>query len=320
MTDDLVHSTRPSLWRLAVRCGDAAVFVALPSAPMSLADFLGRRAGTNLLEQGSNYALSVAKVTDDDTHAPAGVDASLFVGVFGSSDAGAQPLTVGLAKTTPAIVYTGSSSFPDPFAVLETINPGKILADWASRVPPASSLSCPTPPMASIDLDESRRDFDELAIYELLLRDEVKAGKAQIIESMTEAVVAAPQKQLSQVLATVPCLSVKAFASFFQRNVRPSSLQTTAPVPKDWRVLAKETINKPFRSKSPDGWEVFRQRYPDSNGSVRFSRVGFSDDGAQAIVYVDYRWGWVGGEGYLYVLQKSATGWQILYRDKLWVS
>ncbi|MEM7011975.1 MAG: hypothetical protein AAF585_10875, partial [Verrucomicrobiota bacterium] len=68
------------------------------------------------------------------------------------------------------------------------------------------------------------------------------------------------------------------------------------------------------------GWTGYYQSHPQSKGYVEFSRVGISDDGGQALVYVGHQKGWGEGSGRILLLQRSGASWSIVDHVTLWGS
>jgi hypothetical protein len=71
--------------------------------------------------------------------------------------------------------------------------------------------------------------------------------------------------------------------------------------------------------KQPDGWKAFYDKYPGSVGYVSLSRVGFSMEMNQAVVYVAHWCGGLCGKGKLVLLQKQNGVWKITKEMLLWI-
>lgn len=69
-----------------------------------------------------------------------------------------------------------------------------------------------------------------------------------------------------------------------------------------------------------DGWEAFRERYPDSSGLTELSCVGFSEDHTQALVYVGSSGGGRVGSGWVTLLEWNGSAWEIQEFVRVWVS
>ena len=67
-------------------------------------------------------------------------------------------------------------------------------------------------------------------------------------------------------------------------------------------------------------WLAYYKRFPGSPGILTFSRVGFSEDGAQALFYVADRCGGLCGGGFYVVMQKRSGHWLIEKEIEMWIS
>lgn len=75
-----------------------------------------------------------------------------------------------------------------------------------------------------------------------------------------------------------------------------------------------------FRVNCEDGWKKFYKRYPKSNGNMGLSKVGFDKERTHAVVHYGNQRQCLDGEGYLFVLEKSQIGWEVVYKQSTWVS
>jgi hypothetical protein len=65
----------------------------------------------------------------------------------------------------------------------------------------------------------------------------------------------------------------------------------------------------PARPGSPDGWQSFYDRFPDSAGYMQFSAVGFDAGKTRALVYIAHHCGNLCGGGAHHLLQKVDGAW-----------
>lgn len=86
-----------------------------------------------------------------------------------------------------------------------------------------------------------------------------------------------------------------------------------------YRLISPEEMERMF-SEHGTGWSDFYERYPESNGLIYFSRVGFNLQRDQAFVYLADSCGGLCGQGSYVLLKKEATGWKIQQKKGLWVS
>jgi hypothetical protein len=103
------------------------------------------------------------------------------------------------------------------------------------------------------------------------------------------------------------------FKSFEQANREPSLLQYHFAIQKSYQIVASAELDSAFRRRAlnagDDGWEGFRQSFPDSSGYVILSAVGFNSDKTIGLVYVDYRCGGLCGSSSYYILEKRNGRW-----------
>ena len=65
-------------------------------------------------------------------------------------------------------------------------------------------------------------------------------------------------------------------------------------------------------SSQSDWGNVLKEKYPDSNGYMFFSRVGFNNAHDQALIYVGRVYGPLAGEASYYLLEKKDAKWMIV--------
>ncbi len=72
--------------------------------------------------------------------------------------------------------------------------------------------------------------------------------------------------------------------------------------------------------KDGDGWERFRRNYPESDGTLRFSRVGLDPDVTQAVLYAGQQFDWSVGAGGYWLFSKAGGSWTESGRVGTWIS
>tara|TARA_B100000315_G_C14439805_1_gene524170 strand:- start:267 stop:914 length:648 start_codon:yes stop_codon:yes gene_type:complete len=84
-----------------------------------------------------------------------------------------------------------------------------------------------------------------------------------------------------------------------------------------YKIISPAEINSFFSYK--DGWEKFYSHYPDADGLMTFSRVGFNEDLSQALVYIGAQWSDLSGTGIYVLLEKEVDGaWAIALSLRAW--
>jgi hypothetical protein len=103
------------------------------------------------------------------------------------------------------------------------------------------------------------------------------------------------------------------FASFDAANKTAATLNSDFQLSKPARLVTQEELKTAFKSSSRsavgDGWQGFRDHFPDSAGYLILSGVGFSADRTVALVYIEHRCGGLCGAARYYILQKRSDRW-----------
>ena len=69
-----------------------------------------------------------------------------------------------------------------------------------------------------------------------------------------------------------------------------------------------------------DGWARFRKEFPDSDGTLRLSRVGFDRDVTQAMLYAGQQFDWNVGSGGFWLFSCLDGEWTEVGRAGSWLS
>ena len=69
-----------------------------------------------------------------------------------------------------------------------------------------------------------------------------------------------------------------------------------------------------------DTWGRYYEKYPNSAGLFRLSRVGFNSDGNQAAFYISNHCGGLCGSGYFVIMEKVNSNWKVVQEIQAWVS
>jgi hypothetical protein len=116
-------------------------------------------------------------------------------------------------------------------------------------------------------------------------------------------------------------LDQSAVNDFAKRNNRGCSLRGS------WLHLRRKCViipsqqEKEFFAKNVRGWDYFYECYPNSQGILRLSRVGFNDRFDQAVVYLENMAWFLAGTGlYVFLTKKMDENWEIRKNDLAWIS
>ncbi len=69
-----------------------------------------------------------------------------------------------------------------------------------------------------------------------------------------------------------------------------------------------------------DGWDTFYTKFPDSEGIIRFSRVGYNLQGTKALVEYAYSYHYLGADGGYIYLNRVNGSWIIEAFISVWAS
>src|SRR5262249_35669690 len=79
-------------------------------------------------------------------------------------------------------------------------------------------------------------------------------------------------------------------------------------------------LQKFFYRNGDKAWEQFREQFPQTRGTVEFSRVGLNESVDQALLYVGLQCHWLMGTGHYFLYQKGADGWEEAAMATAWIS
>jgi len=113
-------------------------------------------------------------------------------------------------------------------------------------------------------------------------------------------------------------LNPETIEDFKSKNKESSRLEKKFPTKNTYVLISDEELKK-FFDKGLN-WEGFYKKYPKSGGFSAFSRVGFSADGKQALVFVAQSCGGLCGEGNYYFLKNENGEWKVIKKQMTWIS
>lgn len=86
-------------------------------------------------------------------------------------------------------------------------------------------------------------------------------------------------------------------------------------------LVSAEEIRHIFSNTDVNrGWEEFYRRYPNSSGTISFSRIAYNTGKTQAMVDMGNMYASLGGEGFMIFLTLENNGWKILKVIHTWIS
>jgi hypothetical protein len=151
----------------------------------------------------------------------------------------------------------------------------------------------------------------ELDVIEALLinkhPDILAAGGTLVVSELTDA--DSLVRTLTQAASVgVPAEAIDEFRRMNQLHYPlPAALLRRLPL----QTFSEEALQTVFQAGPSLGWQEFYNEYPQTPGLITLSRVGFSSDGATAIVYYGIQSGGLNGQGRFVVLKLLGDGWQV---------
>lgn len=109
---------------------------------------------------------------------------------------------------------------------------------------------------------------------------------------------------------------------FQAKNKEIAQLKKKFPTKINYKLINIDELRE-FFAYEFDGemdWEAFYKKYPKSGGLYTFSRVGFSQDGQQALLFVTNWCRSLCGEGNYYLLKKENGEWKVINKHMIWIS
>lgn len=85
-------------------------------------------------------------------------------------------------------------------------------------------------------------------------------------------------------------------------------------------LLGQNKFDEIFEKGVGLGWIEFDKRFPNSTGRIYLSRLGFSNNKNEALLYYDIRSGGLSGAGFFIYLKKENKKWQNIAWARMWVS
>lgn len=124
--------------------------------------------------------------------------------------------------------------------------------------------------------------------------------------------------ELKRVESKLTTISPETLNDFQEKNKESSPLEKAFKLSLPYVLFSEQEDKEIFQDAR--SWQEFYKRYPDSQGLITLSKVGFNKGMNQALVYIgNQRYG-LGGAGYYVLLSKKNDIWSIQDMFGAWVS
>lgn len=146
-------------------------------------------------------------------------------------------------------------------------------------------------------------------------------GSRQVVRSSTRSGLYLPageERALSYLRENFETLSEETLADFLAKNRRQHPVEPDFNPGGRLTCVSDEEFEHIFRDG--EGWNRFRQRFPESDGTLRFSRVGLDRDVTQAMLYAGQQFDWSVGSGGFWLFSKSDGVWVEAGKSGAWLS
>lgn len=146
-------------------------------------------------------------------------------------------------------------------------------------------------------------------------------GKRQVARSMTRSGWRLPEDEerlISYLRENLQGLETRTLDDFLAKNHERHPVEPD--LNPDGRLLCvgDEEFRRIFEDDG--GWDRFRQEFPESDGTLRFSRVGLNQDVTQALFYAGQQFDWSVGSGGYFLFSRSGGEWAETTRAGVWIS
>jgi hypothetical protein len=145
----------------------------------------------------------------------------------------------------------------------------------------------------------------------LVVNQEIRAGgpinNHSFMQSMKEQ-----YSELDTMVFYDPVLAIDSVYYFENKFSVPSKKVSLISAEEIQYIFSNTEINA--------GWEEFYRRYPNSPGTISFSRIGYNTDKTQAVVDMGNMYASLRGEGFLVFLKLENNKWKIVITMLTWIS
>ena len=160
---------------------------------------------------------------------------------------------------------------------------------------------------------------DEQEVLAVCL-DHLYLGGRQVVRSLTRSGLHRPTeaRTISYVRNNFEGLDEETLEDFLAKN------REQHPVEPDLnpggRLVCVDDREFEHIFRDGEGWERFRRTFPESDGTLRFSRVGLNWEVTQAMLYAGQQFDWHIGSGCYWLFSRSDGVWTESGRLGTWIS
>ncbi len=161
---------------------------------------------------------------------------------------------------------------------------------------------------------------DEREVLEICL-GHLYVSAGQVVRSLTLSGLRGEvdeARMLSYLRENLAGLGEETLSDFVAKNCERHPIQPDFDPDGRLTCLSDKEFHDVFRDG--EGWERFRRMFPDSDGTLRFSRVGLDRGVTQALIYAGQQFDWNVGSGGYRLFSKTDGSWTEIGKVGVWIS
>lgn len=169
----------------------------------------------------------------------------------------------------------------------------------------------------------TKHDTRVADVFEACIADLELGAKQVILEDTRRACPAANQQYVLRTVRTVHAsvgefVSASTILSYISENLASARVPDVFPIDDRFVVLTRAEAEQYWRPDDLSGWTEFERRYPDSQRMLTMSRLGFNEDGSQALIAVGKQF--VSSYGVYLCLHRVDGDWTVVHTGPAWIS
>ena len=202
---------------------------------------------------------------------------------------------------------------------------GDLLAATAGGIARLALTQVPVAPTWTVHLPIAHNrvtaplDNDEYAVYRAAIQATFPDSRYDrfVIADRTVRYDLGGERGYRQLRASMPSLDRHTYDDFVTRNATRWPLTDAFGLITPVVLLGDSEATEIFDA---GGWAEFYRRFPNTQGHMVLSRVGFSDDRRKALLYLGNQSNYLAGAGYAMVFEWSGAAWSRVASWMLWIS
>ena len=184
-----------------------------------------------------------------------------------------------------------------------------LLALCASLLASCQQIPIFSPATTTPEIDP---EVEEYAVYNALLEHRFSSGSTNQVLIMDHTRVNNPdllERDLVSFQENFP-VELGLIDNFKDRNQQPHPLEPTLEISLEYQLLSQGEVDELRPQDEASGWKLFYELYPETVGFLYLSRVGFSSDFNQALVYLEWYHYDQPIQGGYYLFTRQDGGWE----------